>query len=219
MNTRYFALVLGIIFLVVGVMGFIPAFVTHPAMTGTMAAGPHAAHGYLLGLFPVNTLHNIVHLLFGLWGVFAYADFHASRVYARSVCIIYAILAIMGLIPGANTVWGLIPLHSNDVWLHAVIALAAAYFGFAPVREPTLTTRDTVTDTGTGDYRYSTGAPARRPQDGRAEGKARGHLSVGISTRVTCLTFGGHARTHPRPLGIGRRRSPPGRAGGGTGAA
>jgi hypothetical protein len=84
----------------------------------------------------VNTLHNLVHLLFGVWGVLAYASFDASRVYARVVAIAYAVLAIMGLFPHLNTVWGLIPIHGNDVWLHAVIAIAAAYFGWATVREP-----------------------------------------------------------------------------------
>ena len=39
-----------------------------------------------------------------------------------------------GLIPGLNTMFGLMPIHGNDVWLHALIAIAAAYFGFAPVR-------------------------------------------------------------------------------------
>ena len=153
MNVRYFALVLGIIFLLVGVMGFIPAFVTHPMdMTGARDAGPHAAHGNLIGLFPVNTLHSLVHLLFGLWGVLAYRTFDGSRVYARSVAVIYGILTIMGLIAAANVynTFGWIPLHGNDVWLHAVVAIAAAYFGFAPAREP-LRERDLATDTGVRD--------------------------------------------------------------------
>ena len=148
MNVRYFALVLGIIFLLVGVMGFIPALVTHPADMHNVTV--HANHGYLLGVFPVNILHNIVHLLFGLWGVLAYRSFDGSRVYARSVAVIYALLAIMGLIPAGNlnTTFTLIPIHGNDVWLHALIAVAAAYFGFAPARDA-VGDRTVVTDTGT----------------------------------------------------------------------
>jgi hypothetical protein len=46
------------------------------------------------------------------------------------VAIIYAVLAVMGIIPGLNTTFGLIPLYGHDIWLHAVIAIAAAYFGF-----------------------------------------------------------------------------------------
>jgi hypothetical protein len=76
-----------------------------------------------------------VHILFGLWGLFVFARFDASRVYARSVAIIYAILTIMGLIPNLNTTFGLIPLYGNNIWLHALIAIVAAVFGFAPARE------------------------------------------------------------------------------------
>ena len=129
MGTRHFALILGICFLLVGIAGFIPGLTTEPAAHDLAVTGP--GHGYLLGLFHVNVLHNIVHLLFGVWGVFAYATFDASRLYARSVAIIYGVLAVMGLIPGLNTMFGLVPIHGHDVWLHAVIAIAAAYFGWA----------------------------------------------------------------------------------------
>ena len=50
--------------------------------------------------------------------------------YARSVAVVYALFAIMGLLPALNTTFGLVPLHGNDVWLHAVLAAVAAYFGF-----------------------------------------------------------------------------------------
>jgi hypothetical protein len=92
-----------------------------------------ASQGHLLGLFPVNVLHNLVHVLFGIWGLAAFASFAASRGYARSVAIIYGILVIMGLIPVLQTTFGLIPLYGNDVWLHALIAVVAAIFGWAVV--------------------------------------------------------------------------------------
>jgi hypothetical protein len=37
---------------------------------------------------------------------------------------------VLGLVPGLNTVFGLVPIHGHDVWLHAGTALAAAYFGW-----------------------------------------------------------------------------------------
>jgi hypothetical protein len=46
------------------------------------------------------------------------------------VAIGYGLLTILGLIPQTNTFFGLIPLHGNDVWLHAVLALVGAYLGF-----------------------------------------------------------------------------------------
>jgi len=64
--------------------------------------------------------------------------FDASKVYARSVAVIYALFAIMGLIPHLDTVFGLIPIHGNDTWLHGLIACVSAFFGWAPVaNEPT----------------------------------------------------------------------------------
>lgn len=132
MKTRYFALILGIGFLVVGILGFVPRLLTMPA-EGQPGLLIEAGHGNLLGLFPVNVLHNLVHLLFGIWGVVVWRNFTASRVYSRSVAIAYAVLTVMGLVPGLNTLFGLVPLHGNDIWLHAVIAIAAAYFGYASI--------------------------------------------------------------------------------------
>lgn len=126
MQTRTFALVMGIIFIVVGIAGFIPALVTPAAPD--MAV--EMSHGHLLGLFPVNALHNIVHLAFGIWGVVAYRTFAGARTFAQVTAVAYAVLTVMGFIPGLNTVFGLIPIYGHDIWLHAVIALAAAYFGF-----------------------------------------------------------------------------------------
>jgi hypothetical protein len=96
-----------------------------------MVGGP--GHGNLLGLFHVNVLHNLVHILFGIWGLVAGASVANSRIYFRGVGVIYALLAVLGLISALN-IWntfGLIPIHGNDVWLHAILALAGLYLGFA----------------------------------------------------------------------------------------
>jgi hypothetical protein len=132
---RYFALVYGIVFLLVGIAGFVPGFVAPPdaGRDLTVATG----FGRLFNLFPVNVLHNLVHVAFGIWGLAAYRTFSASRLYARAVAVIYAVLMVMGLIPVLATTFGLIPLYGHDVWLHALLALVAAYFGWAPVRAET----------------------------------------------------------------------------------
>lgn len=129
MNARTFALVWGILFLAVAASGLIPGMIqpphpAHPPMS------VNAMYGDALGLFPVNILHNLVHLLFGLWGVFAYRSLDASRTYAKAIAVIYALFTIMGLVPGLNTLFGLVPLYGNDVWLHLLLAAPAAYFGF-----------------------------------------------------------------------------------------
>jgi hypothetical protein len=129
MNSRKFALVWGILFLVVALGGFVPGMLQPPA-PGDPDLAVDSMHGRALGLFPVNILHNLVHLVFGLWGIIASRSFDQARNYAKAVAIIYAVFIVMGLIPGLNTTFGLVPLHGNDVWLHALLAIPAAYFGF-----------------------------------------------------------------------------------------
>jgi Domain of unknown function (DUF4383) len=128
MSTRYFSLVLGIIFLLVGIAGFVPGLLQTPEPAADVEVTQ--SFGRLMGLFPVNALHNLVHIIFGIWGIAAYRSYTGARGYSKAVAIIYAVLAVMGLIPGLNTTFGLIPLYGHDIWLHAVIAIAAAYFGF-----------------------------------------------------------------------------------------
>ena len=127
MNTRTMALIVGIVFLVVGAGGF---FLID--RTAVPDAGLTMTHGFghELGLFPVNTLHNIVHILFGLWGLLSYKSLGASKSYGKGVAIAYAVLTVAGFIPGLDTMFGLVPLFGNDIWLHALLALVAAYFGW-----------------------------------------------------------------------------------------
>jgi hypothetical protein len=129
---RYFALVYGIVFLLVGIAGFVPGLVAPAPEAPELTVD--AGSGRLFGLFPINVLHNVVHLIFGIWGLTAYRTFSAARLYARSVAVIYAVFTVMGLIPLLNTTFGLVPLYGHDVWLHAVLAIVAAYFGWARVR-------------------------------------------------------------------------------------
>ena len=129
MTSRDFARVIGILFLAVGVSGFVPGLKSPPPM-----AAPHLAleggYGLLLGLFAVNWIHNLVHLGIGLAGMASSHTLSDARKFARGLAVFYGGLAVMGLIPGLNSTFGLIPLFGHDVWLHAGTAAIAAYFGF-----------------------------------------------------------------------------------------
>jgi Domain of unknown function (DUF4383) len=131
-HVRYVALVYGIVFLLVGIAGFVPGLVAPPEAGRELAVNTN--FGRLFNLFPVNLLHNLVHVVFGIWGLAAYRTLSASRTYARAVAVIYAVLTVMGLIPALATTFGFIPLYGHDVWLHALLALVAAYFGWASVQ-------------------------------------------------------------------------------------
>ena len=129
MKTSTFTLIFGIAYLAAGLLGLIPAALMPPPAD---APPTHFTmmYGYLLGLFPVNVLHSAVHLAIGAWGLAAWRDMAEPRVYARVLTLFYGALAVLGLMPGLNTLFGVLPIHGHDVWLHAGTAAVAAYFGW-----------------------------------------------------------------------------------------
>lgn len=129
MKARYFALISGIVFVLLGIFGFIPGMVATPG-TGGPSVELKAGYGYLLEAFPINVLDNIVYIAVGIWGLVSYRSYMRARSYGRGLAIFYGVLAIMGLLPVLNTVFGLMPIFGNDVLLHAITAVIAAYFGF-----------------------------------------------------------------------------------------
>ncbi|MFZ6028382.1 MAG: DUF4383 domain-containing protein [Chloroflexota bacterium] len=129
MAVRYFSLIFGIVYILIGLMGFIPAILAAP-QADTPNVTVNTLYGFLFGIFAVNLIHSLVHLLAGIWGVIAYRSFDASRTFAKASSILFGLLAVMGLIPGLNTFFGLIPLFGHDIWLHALSAVIAGYFGF-----------------------------------------------------------------------------------------
>ena len=127
MFIRTFATVFGVVFLLAGLSGFIPGLSPeHMHSDMIVTSGSRLA----MRLFPVNILHNLVHLAFGIWGLLAARSIGGSYAYAKSVAVIYAVLTVLGLIPTTSTTFGLVPLYGNDIWLHAGLAVVAAYFGW-----------------------------------------------------------------------------------------
>ena len=128
MNTATAALIFGVVFTLAGLAGFVAS----PPPPGAPALIIEHGHGLALGLFPVNTLHNIVHLLFGGLGIAAgLGAVMSAGAYFRLAAITYALLTILGLVSATQTMFGLVPIWGADVWLHGLIAIAAAYLGFA----------------------------------------------------------------------------------------
>ena len=111
--------VFGVIFIVVAVLGFISP--------GGMAMAMDPTTGMLLGVFPVNLLHNIVHVAFGAWGLIASRNWSGSKSFFTIGGIVYVVLTCMGFL--APTGFGLVPLGGADIWLHAVLAIAMLGIG------------------------------------------------------------------------------------------
>jgi hypothetical protein len=116
------ALVFGVGFLLAAIAGFLATGISN--MDPNPDTAPKA-----LGLFPVNVLHNVVHLAFGVWGLVAMKSFEASKAYCQIAGVIYLVLAGVGFV--APTGFGLVPLGGADTWLHLVLGLPLVYFGFA----------------------------------------------------------------------------------------
>jgi hypothetical protein len=114
------ALLAGIGFLLVGILGFVQGGMS-------MEADPNLAPK-LLGMFPVNVLHNCVHLAFGIWGLAAARTHAAARAYCRIAGVIYLVLTALGYLSPNG--FGLVPLGGADVLLHLVLGLVLAGVGF-----------------------------------------------------------------------------------------
>jgi hypothetical protein len=117
----------GVGFLLVGVLGLVQGGMS-------MEADPSLAPK-LIGIFPVNVLHNVVHLAFGVWGLAAARTHGAARTYCRAAGVIYLVLTCLGyFVPNG---FGFVPLGGPDVLLHLVLGLLLAGVGFtAPARDP-----------------------------------------------------------------------------------
>jgi hypothetical protein len=136
MSPQRFAVIFGIVYVAIGILGFIPRALDPPP-PGAPELLLSGLYGYLFRIFPVNWVHSAAHLALGVWGVIAAKRHAAAAQYARSLTAIYGLLFVCGLIPGLRTMFGLMPLFGHDIWLHALTAFVAGYVGFvreAPAR-------------------------------------------------------------------------------------
>lgn len=111
-----FAIIFGFAFIVVGILGFIPAV---------------TPNNHLLGIFHVNTVHNLVDLLSGiiaLWCGFT-SSIHSLNFF-RIFGVVYGIVAALGFVYGDQDILGLVANNTADSWLHVVIAAGSLYLGF-----------------------------------------------------------------------------------------
>jgi hypothetical protein len=119
------AMLFGAVFIVVGVLGF--------AVPGGMQMGDPANAPKLLGLFPVNLLHNIVHIAVGVWGLVAGRAYATAVAYCKLLGFVYLALAALGFV--VPTTFGLIPIGGNDIWLHCLLGVVLVSVGFMAKEE------------------------------------------------------------------------------------
>jgi hypothetical protein len=114
------ATISGIVFILVSLLGIMSG-----GMPGMKMGG---ASVLLLGLFPVNLLHNLVHMAFGVWGVIAGRGERASVAYALGSGLAYMVLGVVGMF--TDSLLGMVPIGGYDVVLHLALALVLAGCGF-----------------------------------------------------------------------------------------
>jgi len=119
-------LAVGAVFLLVGILGFVPG-ITSGVDQLTFAG--HQSGAMLLGLFQVSILHNIVHLLFGVVGLALSRNWTGSRSYLIWGGAIYLVLWIYGLVIGHESPANFVPLNTADNWLHFVLGVAMLGLG------------------------------------------------------------------------------------------
>ncbi|KQV75676.1 hypothetical protein ASC61_12065 [Aeromicrobium sp. Root344] len=121
------AATVGAVFLLVGVLGFIPGITTdYDAMT----FADHDSGAQLLGIFQVSILHNLVHVLFGVAGLAAAREARLVPPFLFGSAAIYAVLTIYGIVIDKESDANFVPLDSADNWLHLVLTVALAGLGF-----------------------------------------------------------------------------------------
>jgi len=114
------SLAVGAVFLLVGVLGFVPGVTTD---IGEMGFAGHHSEAMLLGLFQVSALHNIVHLLFGAAGLFLARSASGSKAFLLYGGIIYLVLFIYGLVVPQDSAGNFVPLNSFDNILHLLLGV------------------------------------------------------------------------------------------------
>jgi len=124
---------MGVVFLLVGIAGFIPGITS--GVDELQFVGHHSS-ALLLGLFQVSIFHNIVHLLFGVVGIAASRSVKASRLYLLIGGVVYLLLWIYGLVVPHDSQLNFVPLNSADNWLH--LCLAAGMIGFGALLTPSM---------------------------------------------------------------------------------
>jgi hypothetical protein len=124
--------VVGAVFVLVGILGFIPGITTH---WGDMTFAGHMSEAKLLGVFQVSILHNIVHLLFGVVGLAAARNAVNARRYLIVGGVIYLVLWIYGLLIDNTSSANFVPVNTADNWLHFVLGVGMVVLGFVLGRD------------------------------------------------------------------------------------
>ncbi|MCW2848237.1 MAG: hypothetical protein JWR90_2211 [Marmoricola sp.] len=124
---RQAAAAVGVGFLVVGVLGFVPGVTTH---YDQLSLAGHGSGAELLGLFQVSILHNLVHLAFGIAGLALSRTMRSATYYLVGGGVVYLVLWFYGLVIGHHSAGNFVPVNDADNWLHLGLGVGMVLLGF-----------------------------------------------------------------------------------------
>lgn len=127
------ALAVGAVFLLVGVLGFVPGITSN---VDDLGLAGHESGATLLGIFQVSVLHNIVHLLFGVVGLALGRTWSGARSFLVGGGAVYLVLWLYGLVIDKDSAANFVPVNDADNWLHLALGAAMVGLGLALSRRP-----------------------------------------------------------------------------------
>ncbi|MCE6996001.1 DUF4383 domain-containing protein [Saccharothrix sp. S26] len=122
------AMAVAVVFLLVGVLGFVPGITAH--LDRIAFAGPGSG-AHLLGVFHVSVLHNLVHLLFGVVGVAMARTASSARAFLIGGGAVYLVLWLYGLVVDEDGPANFVPVNAADDWLHLGLGAGMVALGLA----------------------------------------------------------------------------------------
>jgi cytochrome c biogenesis protein CcdA len=119
-----YTLVIGLTLVVIGIAGFF--------YIASFSSGDGAERDAVLGIFDVNGWHNVLHIASGAIGLALAASYTGARAYALGLGVVYLLFALLGFVAGdGEEVFNLIPLNTEDNFLHLLIGVAGIGAGLA----------------------------------------------------------------------------------------
>jgi hypothetical protein len=121
---QVFALVIGATLTIAGIAGFF--------YSASFGSGDGTERDALLGILDVNGWHNLIHIASGGLGLLVAGSYGGSRVYALGFGAIYLVVALLGFLAGdGDELFNLVPVNTEDNFLHLLIGLAGVGSGLA----------------------------------------------------------------------------------------
>lgn len=118
---RVLTFFVGILFMIVAILGFMPEFIND---------------GKFLGIFAINSINNIAHLATGVIALLcSLKSSWACSYFFIALGIIYGLLAVLGLFDSSMTLFKYITTNAANNFFHAVLALIAFYIGILSLRK------------------------------------------------------------------------------------